>query len=33
MAAATIITGPVVLISLIMQKYVVSGMTAGAVKG
>lgn len=33
MAAATIITGPVVLISLIMQKYVVSGMTVGAVKG
>ena len=33
MAAATIITGPVVLISPIMQKYVVSGMTAGAVKG
>ena len=33
MAAATIITGPVVVISLIMQKYVVSGMTAGAVKG
>ena len=33
MAAATIITGPIVLISLIMQKYVVSGMTAGAVKG
>jgi multiple sugar transport system permease protein len=33
MAAATMITGPIVLISLIMQKYVVSGMTAGAVKG
>lgn len=33
MAAATIITGPIVLLSLIMQKYVVSGMTAGAVKG
>ena len=33
MAAATMITGPIVIISLIMQKYVVSGMTAGAVKG
>lgn len=33
MAAATIITGPVVLISIILQKYVVGGLTAGAVKG
>lgn len=33
MAAATIITGPVVLISIVLQKYVVGGLTAGAVKG
>lgn len=33
MAAATVITLPVILISLILQKYVVSGLTAGAVKG
>lgn len=33
MAAATMITGPIVVISLVMQRYVVSGMTAGAVKG
>ena len=33
MAAATIITGPIVLLSLIMQKYVVSGMSGGGVKG
>lgn len=33
MAASVIITGPVVLISIILQKYVVGGLTAGAVKG
>lgn len=33
MAASVIITGPVILISLLLQKYVVSGLTAGAVKG
>lgn len=33
MAAATVITLPVIMISLILQKYVVSGLTAGAVKG
>lgn len=33
MAAAVIITGPVVIISLLLQKYVISGLTAGAVKG
>lgn len=33
MAAATVITLPVILISLVLQKYVVSGLTAGAVKG
>ena len=33
MAAAVVITGPVILISIVLQKYVVSGLTAGAVKG
>lgn len=33
MAAATVITLPVIVISLVLQKYVVSGLTAGAVKG
>ena len=33
MAAAVIITGPVIIISLVLQKYVVGGLTAGAVKG
>lgn len=33
MAAAVIITIPIILISLLLQKYVVSGLTAGAVKG
>lgn len=33
MAAAVIITGPVIIISIALQKYVVSGLTAGAVKG
>ena len=33
MAAAVVITAPILLISLCLQKYVVSGLTAGAVKG
>ncbi|WP_248931055.1 carbohydrate ABC transporter permease [Paenibacillus hamazuiensis] len=33
MAAACIITLPVLLLSLVMQKYIVSGLSAGAVKG
>lgn len=33
MAAAVVITGPVIIISLVLQKYVVGGLTAGAVKG
>ncbi|MCD7735938.1 MAG: carbohydrate ABC transporter permease [Lachnospiraceae bacterium] len=33
MAAAVVITGPVIVISIVLQKYVVSGLTAGAMKG
>jgi multiple sugar transport system permease protein len=33
MAAAVTITAPIIIISLCLQKYVVSGLTAGAVKG
>lgn len=33
MAAAVAITAPILIISLCLQKYVVSGLTAGAVKG
>lgn len=33
MAAAVTITAPIMIISLCLQKYVVSGLTAGAVKG
>ena len=33
MAAAVVITLPVMVIALIAQKYVVSGLTAGATKG
>jgi multiple sugar transport system permease protein len=33
MAAAVIITLPVLIITLITQKYVIRGLTAGAVKG
>ncbi|TDF97077.1 carbohydrate ABC transporter permease [Paenibacillus piri] len=33
MAAAVIITLPIVVITLILQRYVVSGITVGAVKG
>lgn len=33
MAAAVFITLPIILLSLAMQKYIVSGLTAGAVKG
>ena len=33
MAAGVIITAPVIIIAILLQKYVVSGLTAGAVKG
>jgi multiple sugar transport system permease protein len=33
MAAAVIITLPVLIITLFVQRYVVSGLTAGALKG
>jgi len=33
MAAAVFIILPIILLSLSMQKYVISGLTAGAVKG
>ena len=33
MAAAVFITLPIILLSLSMQKYIISGLTAGAVKG
>jgi multiple sugar transport system permease protein len=33
MAAAVIITFPVLLITLFVQRYVVAGLTAGATKG
>jgi len=33
MAAAVIITLPVLVITVFMQRYVVSGLTAGAIKG
>lgn len=33
MAASVVITLPVIIITIIMQRYVVSGLTAGAVKG
>lgn len=33
MAAAVVITAPVIIISLFLQKYIISGLTAGAVKG
>jgi len=33
MAAAVAITLPIVLLSLFLQKYIISGLTAGAVKG
>ena len=33
MAAATIVTLPIMLIALFTQKYIVSGLTAGATKG
>lgn len=33
MAAAVVITGPVIIVSIALQKYVVSGLTAEAVKG
>ena len=33
MAAATIVTLPIMVIALFTQKYIVSGLTAGATKG
>jgi len=33
MAAATVVTIPIMIIALFTQKYIVSGMTAGATKG
>ncbi|MBS4208240.1 carbohydrate ABC transporter permease [Bacillus sp. FJAT-50079] len=33
MAAAVIITFPILIISLLVQRYIISGVTAGAVKG
>ena len=33
MAASTVVTLPIMIIALFAQKYVVSGLTAGAVKG
>jgi multiple sugar transport system permease protein len=33
MAAATVVTLPIMVIALMTQKYIVSGMTAGATKG
>jgi len=33
MAACCIITFPVILITLVLQKYIIAGLTAGAVKG
>jgi multiple sugar transport system permease protein len=33
MAAAVIITLPVLVLALVAQKYIVRGLTAGAVKG
>ena len=33
MAASTVVTLPIMLMSLFAQKYIVSGLTAGATKG
>lgn len=33
MAASVVITMPIVLLSLFLQKYIIAGLTAGAVKG
>ena len=33
MAASVVITVPVMLIALFLQRYIVSGLTAGATKG
>ena len=33
MAAATVVTVPIMVIALFTQKYIVSGLTAGATKG
>lgn len=32
MAAAVVITTPIIIISLVLQRYIISGLTAGAVK-
>ena len=33
MAASTVITLPIILISFFLQRYIITGLTAGAVKG
>jgi multiple sugar transport system permease protein len=33
MAAAVVITAPILIISLFLQRYIIKGLTAGAVKG
>ena len=33
MAAAVVITLPILVIALLAQKYIIAGLTAGAVKG
>jgi multiple sugar transport system permease protein len=33
MAAAVLITLPILVISMALQRYVIAGLTAGAVKG
>jgi multiple sugar transport system permease protein len=33
MAASVVITLPIIIISLVLQRYVIRGLTAGAVKG
>jgi multiple sugar transport system permease protein len=33
MAGSVIIAAPIILISLVLQRYIIKGLTAGAVKG
>ena len=33
MAASVVITLPIIIICMLLQKYIISGLTAGAVKG
>ncbi len=33
MAGSVVVTIPVIIISLFLQKYIIQGLTAGAVKG